>query len=110
MRQPSSHHVGRDGEKMCAILPSGALYLDLTKKNFVDKCGRLQRVAAAFLVHIARCYAAQFGGAYGYYSSFLPPMRRNDEAIEAARTLLSQYPLDNIANGNLGSVFVYRHR
>jgi hypothetical protein len=61
-------------------------------------------------VHVAQCYAAQFGGAYGYYSWFLPPMRRNDEAIEAARTLLSPCPLDNIANGNFGSVFVYRHR
>lgn len=50
------------------------------------------------------------GAAYGYYSWFLPPLGRNDEAVEAARKLLELGPLDVVANGNLGSVFVYTHR
>jgi tetratricopeptide (TPR) repeat protein len=50
------------------------------------------------------------GAAYGYYSWFLPPLGRNDEAIEAAKKLLQLDPLDVVANGNLGSVLVYAHR
>ena len=47
---------------------------------------------------------------HGYYSWFLPPMGRNDEAIAEARLLLRKDPLSTGGNGNLGSVLVFTHR
>jgi len=47
---------------------------------------------------------------HGYYSWFLPPMGRNDEAIAEARLLLRDDPLSTGGNGNLGSVLVFTHR
>jgi tetratricopeptide (TPR) repeat protein len=47
------------------------------------------------------------GDAYGYYSWFLAPMGRADEAIIAARRPLQTDPLSTGLNGNLGSVLVF---
>ena len=47
---------------------------------------------------------------HGYYSWFLPPMGRNDEAIAEARLLVQKDPLSTGGNGNLGSVLVFTHR
>jgi TolB-like protein/Tfp pilus assembly protein PilF len=50
------------------------------------------------------------GDAHGYYSWFLPPMRRNDEAVAEAERALRIDPISTGLNGNLGSVFVFTHR
>jgi serine/threonine protein kinase len=50
------------------------------------------------------------GDAHGYYSWFLPPMRRNDEAVEEAERALRIDPISTGLNGNLGSVFVFTHQ
>jgi tetratricopeptide (TPR) repeat protein len=47
------------------------------------------------------------GDAYGYYSWFLAPMGRADEAINEARRPLQTDPLSTGLNGNLGSVLVF---
>jgi eukaryotic-like serine/threonine-protein kinase len=49
------------------------------------------------------------GEARGYYSWFLPPMLRDEEALEQAHLQLKTYPLSTGANGNLGSVMVFAH-
>jgi TolB-like protein/Tfp pilus assembly protein PilF len=50
------------------------------------------------------------GDAHGYYSWFLPPMRRNDEAVAEAERALRIDPISTGLNGNLGSVFVFTHQ
>ena len=50
------------------------------------------------------------GDARGYYSWFLPPMRRSEEAMEQARLQLKTYPMSTVPNGNLGSVMVFTHQ
>ena len=48
--------------------------------------------------------------ARGYYSWFLPPMGRAEEATDQARQMLRIDPLSTGANGNLGSVLVFTQR
>ncbi len=50
------------------------------------------------------------GDAHGYYSWFLPPMGRNDEAVAEAERALRIDPISTGLNGNLGSVFVFTHQ
>jgi serine/threonine protein kinase/tetratricopeptide (TPR) repeat protein len=50
------------------------------------------------------------GDALGYYSWYLPPMGRNNEAIAVARRQLQVDPLSTGHNGNLGSVLVFTHQ
>jgi len=47
------------------------------------------------------------GDAYGYYSWFLAPMGRGDEAVNEAKRPLQIDPLSTGLNGNLGSVLVF---
>jgi len=49
------------------------------------------------------------GDAHGYYSWFLPPMGRNDEAVAEAERALRIDPVSTGLNGNLGSVLVFTH-
>jgi serine/threonine protein kinase/tetratricopeptide (TPR) repeat protein len=50
------------------------------------------------------------GGAYGYYSWFLAPMGRGEQAVEEAKQPLQFDPLSTGLNGNLGSVLVFTHQ
>lgn len=50
------------------------------------------------------------GDALGYYSWFLPPMGRNDEAVAEAERGLRIDPISTGLNGNLGSVLVFAHQ
>ncbi|MBA3914753.1 MAG: protein kinase [Acidobacteriales bacterium] len=50
------------------------------------------------------------GDAHGYYSWFLPPMRRNDDAVAEAERGLRTDPISTGLNGNLGSVYVFTHQ
>jgi len=50
------------------------------------------------------------GDAYGYYSWFLAPMGRGDQAVEEAKQPLQIDPLSTGLNGNLGSVLVFTHQ
>lgn len=50
------------------------------------------------------------GDAHGYYSWFLPPMGRNDEAVAEAERALRIDPISTGLNGNLGSVLVFTHQ
>ena len=50
------------------------------------------------------------GDAYGYYSWFLAPMGRGDQAVEEAKQPLKINPLSTGLNGNLGSVLVFTHQ
>ncbi len=51
--QDPTHHLGRQREKVGAILPLNTMHVHQPQEGLVDQGGRLQGVAAAFARHIA---------------------------------------------------------
>ena len=51
--QDVTHHLGADGEEVCAILPLKFLLTDELEVSLVHKRGCLQRMTGAFLIHLA---------------------------------------------------------
>jgi hypothetical protein len=51
--QDPSHHLCRDAEKVCAILPGNPLLTDQPEIHLVNQGGRLQRVVPTLVAKIA---------------------------------------------------------
>ena len=51
----AAHHLGGDGEKVCAVLPRHVALIHQAQIGFIDKGRRLERVTGIFLTHAAPC-------------------------------------------------------
>ena len=58
--QNVSHHLGADGEEVSAILPWQSLLTDELEVRLIHERGCLQRVAGAFVVHLALSDTPEF--------------------------------------------------
>ncbi len=57
--QDAPHHLGGNGEEMCAILPLHALVVHQTDVGFIYEGSRLERVAGALTLHVVVGQAAK---------------------------------------------------
>ena len=60
VNQNAPHHLGRNREKMGAILPLHALIIHQAHVGFIDQGGGLQAVSGALAFHIVVSQAAEF--------------------------------------------------
>ena len=60
LNQNAPHQLGRNREKMCAILPVHALVIDQAHVGFIDQGRGLETVAGALAFHVAPRQAVQF--------------------------------------------------
>jgi len=58
--QDVAHHLGADGEEVCAVLPLKFLLADQLQVSLIHERSCLQRVAGAFLIHLALRDPPQF--------------------------------------------------
>src|ERR1019366_5737450 len=60
VNQNAPHQLGRNGEKVGAILPLHALVIHQSHVGFVDQSGGLQAMTGTFTFHVASRQAVEF--------------------------------------------------